>query len=285
MPDTPAPIVVASDLSDRSDRAIKRAFRVARRLRRPLILFSVVDDAMPEDIAKGLEDRARAVLKRTAESLNDGVDYVLQIDIGDPTTSILDEIARMDPFLLVMGVHRPRGLLDGLRETTMQRIVRYSNCPVLLVSDPAEHDYATVLAACDYSPACSAAIDMAHKLTGDAPITPINAVHVPFGGMAAQTPAAMSEMDASFRREAEMMDRAWRDQNTLPDTLTDTLIVAGSPYTQIRQEIDRTGADLLAVGAHGRVGAARALLGSLANDLMREPLCDLLITRPAPPAP
>ena len=38
--------------------------------------------------------------------------------------------------------------------------------------------------------------------------------------------------------------------------------------------------DLIAVGAHGRVGAARAILGSLATDLMRDPPCDLLIARP-----
>ena len=39
-------------------------------------------------------------------------------------------------------------------------------------------------------------------------------------------------------------------------------------------------ADLIAVGAHGRVGAGRAILGSVSTDLMRDPPCDLLIARP-----
>lgn len=281
MPDDTAPILVTSDLSDRSDRAIERAFKLAKKLQRTLILFSALDDAMPEDIAVELEAKARKVLTRLADSLSDGVEYVLHIDIGDPTTAILEEIAGTNPFLLVMGMHRIRGLFDGLRETTMQRIVRYTDCPVLLVRDRADHDYEKVLAACDFSPASTAAITMADALTGAATITPIHAVHVPFGGLAAQTPGAMTELEASFRREAETMDEAWRDRNRLPDSLSETNIVVGSPYMKIHEEIERSDVDLLAVGAHGRVGAARALLGSLANDLMREPLCDLLITRPA----
>ena len=59
-----------------------------------------------------------------------------------------------------------------------------------------------------------------------------------------------------------------------------TEIVLGAPQLMVRNRAGQGRADLIAMGAHGRVGAARAILGSVSTDLMRDPPCDLLIARP-----
>lgn len=274
------PILVASDLSHRSDRAMQRAFDLARRQSLPVVVVTALDDAMPEDMVADLHASAITKLERFAGSLGDGVEHRVVARVGDPTDEILGAVEEIEPTLLVMGVHRPRGFLDALRETTMQRIVRRTGCPVLLVRDTVDHEYKTVIAACDFSPASTSAMELADSFTETQTIRPIHALHVPYSGMLGPTKSAKSELERAFQADARKLDAKWRE-GALPGKLaSDTEIVAGSPYSVIRQQVEKGGVDLICVGAHGRVGAAPAVLGSLATDLMRDAPCDLLIARP-----
>ncbi|QBF31366.1 universal stress protein [Thalassococcus sp. S3] len=280
MPDTPHPILIASDMSHRSDRAMERAFALGRDRGAEVVVLSVLDDAMPADLLDTLQSRAVSALERYAGSLGNEVNYSIRTELGDPTADILRAVEELDPQLLVMGMHRPRPFLDALRETTMQRIVRRTSCPVLLVADRCDHGYDKILAACDFSPAATSAIAVAHDLAPKATIRPVHALHVPYGGMLAKAPGARQDLEKPFRREAQQNDASWRMHNDL-DHLEATEIIDGPAYSTIRTLADRDQIDLVCVGAHGRVGAAPAILGSLASDLMRDPPCDLLIARPA----
>lgn len=274
------PILVATDMSHRSDRAMQRAFALARRNGAKVIAFTAVDDAMPEELTGDLHRRVAEHLQRHVAVLADGVAYDTRTTVGDPTAEILRAVGDIDPGLLVMGMHRIRGFLDTLRETTMQRIVRRTHHPVLLVHDPVDHDYRTVIAASDFSPASTAALRLAAELCPDATITPIHALHVPFSGMLNQTPDSRTELEAAFVKDTREADVLWRQASELPGQVRDTIIEPGPGFAVLRKAVLSADADLICVGAHGRVGAAPSILGSLASDLMRDPPCDLLIARP-----
>ena len=273
-------ILVATDMSPRSDRAMQRAFDLARTHELPVTVLSVLDDAMPADLTDVLHAKAEMQLERFVASLSAGVSHDVIIRVGDPTREIL-HYAHNDPkCLLVMGVHRPRPFLDALRETTMQRIVRRTANPVLLVKDAVDHAYVNVAAACDFSPASTASLKLALSLSKGATARLIHALHVPYSGMLGQTSGAASDLAKAFHKEAATQDTTWRADNDLPDGAGETEILEGSPYPMLRALADKGGVDLIAVGAHGRVGSARAILGSLSVDLMRDPPCDVLIARP-----
>ncbi|MBJ6373282.1 universal stress protein [Sedimentitalea arenosa] len=282
MPNSTAPILVASDMSSRSDRAMQRAFRLGAQMGRKVIAFSVLDDAMPMDILEETLERAQARLTRFADSLAGDHPHEAHAVIGDPTSDILAMIDKTGTDLLVLGAHRPRAFLGELRETTMQRIVRNTRCSVLLAQDTCDHDYDKIILACDFSPASTRALTLAHEIAPDAVFSPIHALHLPYSGILGRTAVAQADLDAPYRAEAEAADTEWRAG--LPEKLAKlvpaTEILPGSPYPVIRQEVESRGTDLIALGAHGRVGASRAILGSLASDLTRDPPCDLLITRP-----
>lgn len=273
-------ILVATDMSPRSDRAVRRAAQIARDHDAALTVMTVLDDAMPQDLIKALHAKARATLERFVASVYDEVNVTIRAEPGDPTTDILRACSdNVD--LLVMGTHRMRPFLDAIRETTMQRIVRRTATPVLLVTDRADHPYARIIAACDFSPASSGAMRMAHALAPTATIQPIHALHVPYSGRLAQHKAAGDAIEASFRHEAESAAKTWLHDEELPTPqMTDLEILPGAAYPILQGKISAGDIDLIAVGAHGRVGAARSLLGSLATDLMRDPPCDVLIARP-----
>ena len=57
-------------------------------------------------------------------------------------------------------------------------------------------------------------------------------------------------------------------------------MIEGSPAYIIRDELTGCGADLLAMGTHGRGTLQAAIFGSLARDLVAEVSCDVLATRP-----
>ncbi len=55
-----------------------------------------------------------------------------------------------------------------------------------------------------------------------------------------------------------------------------TAVEAGSPAAQIVRYAGRCGADLIVVGTHGRTGVSRAILGSVAERVVRTAPCPVL---------
>jgi len=272
-------LIVATDLSPRADRAVARAFDLAGRLGSALTLLTVIDEALPEEMARQMQAAAEERLIRFAASRKaaEAVRHETRVVIGDPVGAISAAAATEQADLLVLGLHRPRPFLDMLRETTMERIVRLQDRPVLLVTDPVDHPYKTVLAALDFGPASTNALRLGAELAPEAALHGVNAVHVPYKGY---SPAAgVAGTSAPFLREARDSYHLWRDQAPLPDRLGEVELVEGAVEGVVRSRAAKLGCDLLCLGAHGRVGSAPALLGSLTNDLIRTPPCDLLIAR------
>ncbi|MGH1353611.1 MAG: universal stress protein [Thalassovita sp.] len=273
-------ILVATDLSPRADRAVRRAVRLAKAHAARLTVLHVLDDHLPDEVLRHLQPKTTEHLERFMKTVAGDVSYTLLPCVGHPTQTMLEMIQDQDPALVVMGMHRTRPVLDSLRETTVQRIVRLTDYPVLVVADTVDHPYETIMAATDFSPASAKALNLGHALAPKAQITPVNALHVPYrGSLSGSSETAADALAASFLAEAHTAEEAWRTGIALPVTLHHTRFVEGSPYSTLKSIADQGGAQLITAGAHGRAGDHRALLGSLANDLLRDPPCDVLIAR------
>lgn len=273
-------ILVATDLSARSDRAVHRAAQLARAHGARLTILHVLDDAMPDKLLAEQQAAVAEYLDEYATTVAAGLDCTVLPCVGDPASMILDQVQDQNPSLLVIGTHRERRFLDAIRETTAQRVVRLTGYPVLVVSGPADQDYASVLAATDFSPASTAALNLGHALAPTATITPLHAVHVPYAGRLAGSEEAVQDLSASFLTEAKEADDAWRAKTALPVTLHHTEFPTGSALSALKRKAAAKRGTLITAGAHGRTGAHRALLGSVATDLLRDPPCDVLIARP-----
>ena len=53
----------------------------------------------------------------------------------------------------------------------------------------------------------------------------------------------------------------------------------GSPREVINQQVNDLKPDLLVIGTHGRTGVAHAFLGSVAEDILKNPPCDVLVVK------
>ena len=131
-------IMFATDFSERSDRALRRAVILARAHDAVLEIVHVVDDDRPRRIVDHEVNDARQLLGELARSLKDldGVSCRTQIVQDDPFAGIVKAVAKAMPDLLVVGPHRRQILRDAFVGTTAERTIRTASCPVLMVNGP-----------------------------------------------------------------------------------------------------------------------------------------------------
>jgi nucleotide-binding universal stress UspA family protein len=83
--------------------------------------------------------------------------------------------------------------------------------------------------------------------------------------------------DAQRTREA----LATHARSRLGLELGEVFIERGKAYAEIVRRAEAYGADFIVVGSHGRSGLARAVLGSVAENVARYAHCSVLVARPA----
>ncbi|WP_460273860.1 universal stress protein [Celeribacter sp. ULVN23_4] len=270
-------ILVASDLSSRSDRAIERALQLSEQHGAKVILMHVIDDDLPANLVTQMREAAQETLKALLKSKDSSEAVDITIKTGEPVATISEMAEALEADLVVLGVHRPRPFWDMFAGTTMERLVRALHRPVLLVRDPVTGPYQSVLCGIDLSPSCLAAGETAHDISPEAQITTFHAVHVPYRGMIARE--ASEKQLAPFVKDARDRFETWWNSSSIPQGLPKPEIIADSVHDAFAANLAQSGADLFALGAHGRMPFAPTLLGHFTEEQIREPNCDLLVVR------
>jgi nucleotide-binding universal stress UspA family protein len=133
----------------------------------------------------------------------------------------------------------------------------------------------------DFSPcaeqALAYAIDLAQTLR--AHFTLLHVIHL--------TPLAMGEMLASslvaylqaVETEAQQQLHVAQARVQQVGLRCDTLIVQGVPFQSIVDTARDRDVDLIVMGTHGRTGLTHALMGSVAEKVVRLAPCPVLVTR------
>jgi nucleotide-binding universal stress UspA family protein len=87
-------------------------------------------------------------------------------------------------------------------------------------------------------------------------------------------PPVSSEDERNVR--TALMERA---RTQLGLEIPELVVLRGTPYAEILHCADRVGARYVVVGSHGRTGFAHALLGSVAEQVVRHAHCSVLVAR------
>jgi len=87
------------------------------------------------------------------------------------------------------------------------------------------------------------------------------------------------EIIAAQRTEAEAELRAL--VSNAPDVKAEILVTRGVPFLEIVRVAAERKVDLIVMGTHGRTGLAHALLGSVAEKVVRMAACPVLTVRHA----
>ena len=274
-------ILVASDLTARSDQALVRAVRLARQIGLPLRAITVVDADLPAAIRDRRLAEAQAWLARSLRDAGGAAKDATAIP-GDVGQAIPADALAVDAALVVLGLHRCRALRDAVRETTMERIAHQLHVPLLLARSDAVGDYARVLVPVSFTPDCAAALAAARRFAPAARLRVIHALHLPFAAPPDNRDGGPA--GRALRAEAEMAAADWRASLGQTPQTDDVAIMPGSFGEVLEQELAGLDPDLMALGGHLRGAMTPLGLGATMAALIRRPPCDLLIVRHRPRA-
>jgi universal stress protein E len=281
-------ILVATDLSERSRRALRRALALTRQFSAKLTILHVVDDERPEGFADDDRRRVEAAIRKSVETMG-GQDLLpvpsAAARVGNPFKVIVEEAKRSAADLVVMGSHRKRFLGDVFTGTTVERVMRVGGRPVLMVNRNAETPYRNPLAAVDLSDASANALRIASDLglleTKSAAVVhgfiPLAEGTMAYAGIERERIAEHVAASAAEARSA--LAKFIRDLG-FGDLATLSLIEKGTPFEAIEAAVRKLHADLVIIGTRGRGDIARALLGSVADQVLRGIKCDILAVPP-----
>ena len=261
--------LLASDFTARSDRPLGRALRITAEKHGRLVIAHILegDDRNPD---AAIVERLRMDLPQEAQ----GAELVVRAGTAPKVLTRL--AAERSSDLIVTGVARYNSIGDYVLGTAVDHIVRNADAPVLVVRGRADGSYVHMVVATDLSDCSRAALLVAARLFPDIAITLVHAFHVPFEGWL-KSDEVKQEVRAEVQKEFDAF-LAHPDVAALKARIN-PLIDEGEIGSVVVRQLNRTGADLLVLGTHGRSGFVHATIGSQAEALLAAASVDALMVR------
>lgn len=274
-------IVVATDLSARSNIAVERALLLAAQHKATLHIVHFIDAELPQTIAKAHSELAKNILSAWAEKYAPdlGVTAIVDCAFGDLLIALPQYLNKVDADLAVLGAHRPRGSIVFFRSTTLHRLLKRLERPLLVVVNVPKGNYAEPLVGIDFSTCSKHAAYLARDIAPYKPLIFAHVFHVPFQALNYHVAINSHEADTEVTRCAEDAKTQMDAFSALLEITTkvDTIVEDGTAATTLPSIAKRLGCDLICVGAHSRSWLPQTILGSTAEALLAVPEFDVLI--------
>jgi nucleotide-binding universal stress UspA family protein len=236
----------------------------------PQLVQQLSDDAQ-RGLDAAVQEATALGAKRVTSRLLSGVAWsAIEEVLGDPTFD-----------LVVIGTHGRTGLSRILLGSVAEKIVRHAPCSVLAVHPGGEvRPFTHALCPIDFSAEARQALAAAAGLVraGGAGITLLHVLEAPvsYSGEL-QEPELLRDLDTRVAEHLETWAAELRGKATVPVTARCRIGWAGAEILAAL-ESDTT-VDLVVMGSHGRTGIKRALLGSVAEKVVRHARCPVLVAR------
>lgn len=282
------PVLVGTDLSDRSDEALRQGAELARYFDSPLIVCHVMPELIPDgsfftEFRRANLQIEESVLARARAAVQAQLDRVLEF-AGSPPDIVLES-------------GTPRARLIANAEATHAGLVVTG--PGWAAAEVARHvpsasliarksPRGPVVAATDFSEASQAAIEVAvaEARRRGSPLHLLHAFDVglfslgeaPDAAMpylAGRSPIALEGLDELRVIAKQRLDDALREAGV--DGQTD--VISGTATEGIVRQAETVRAELVVLGTHGRTGFDRLTLGSVAAGVIDSAPCSVLVVR------
>jgi nucleotide-binding universal stress UspA family protein len=277
-------MLLAHDLTERSEIALVRAARLTLEREGRLTIFHVVDSDLPDPVIEAQRADAERYLETEVRRRlgRDKPRYHIDIGVGDPADAIAAHAQVRGVSLVVAGRHRRRAIVDMFIGTTVERLLRQIQRPILVVSNSNHSPYRRVLMPVDFSDASMAAIRFAAAFIPEADLHLLHAYKGPFQDYVAALSLAFSRRErAKFAgpigQQAKQAMSQLIENLGLGERRPKVTIENGDAVTLIEEELAKRKTDLVVIGTHARSGIAHALIGSVAESVLRSSVCDILV--------
>ncbi len=273
-------ILVATDLTSRSDRAVARAFLLAEKMKGTLTIVYVVDADLPDELRAHTIEWAQQLLSVQTERLSatTGVIAALNVIVGYARTDIA-RLAESDAVdLIVLGIYDVRAK-KLFAKTTGSAILRSGLTPALIVKCAATSPYKQAVLGVDLASSSQSALRQMIHIAPQACVSLVHAYHIPFQAFLG-SPAFRKQFADGLQLQTDAFTKSVMDFLP-PQADLSTIIEEGEPSGVIRGVCERIGANLVTIGSPRPSGIFRAIGESPIAGLLRQPPCDVLVIPPS----
>ncbi len=281
-------ILLTTDLAAKSDRAMARALIVAKEQGASLNILHVIPYYKGKSGDR--ERQAKELIKSMLDKF-DGYNHLkIEIDVVDSKEihqTILEYAHEMKADLIVMGLHGKTKFRDLFTGTVIERVIRKGNKPVLMVKEAALDTYQTVIAGIDFAPASRNALRLAYDLCPRASFEVLHTYFLPnvyasgssmgvvyVEGIQEATVKAHQDTMTAFINTEENFYKKTHGQKEIKIPYE---ISEHDPYRAMVKKVKDRSADLITIGAHSKSIVTPSKLGGVAEDILANPPCDVLV--------
>lgn len=282
-------ILLATDLGANSDRAMERALKLAKETRAQLHIVHALPAYKAKKLVSSLKEDTEELIKGYVYDYKDAenLDIVIKaLQDGEFYAQILEYARKIKTDLIVMGIHGKTEMHDLFTGTTLERVVRKGHSPVLMVKNKPTGPYQSVLAGIDFAPGSRAALRMALDITPKGVFEVVHAYHDPVIYPVGMPEVMVEVHNSTLKNQKKTMDaflnteksRFQKEHSGNAKRMSGKLL-EGPVYDILMHEAKKMKADIITIGAHGRVGVLPGKLGGTASDILARPPCDVLVAR------
>lgn len=279
---TPFPKILAcTDGSPDSAGAISAALQLAQTTGSKIFLLEVIyflagyELQSPDTLAPPvvnlelMQVQETAVKERLEKQKAEAAKQGITLETRTRTSSsayegIMEEAGELQPDLIIMGRHGYTGLTRLLMGSTTARVIGHSPCHVLVMPQGVALNFERLLIASDGSTYSEAAWEQALALART------------MGSALIAVSVAADERDiVGVNLVVQTMEQAAAKQGLA----LDTMIPVGRPDEGIVKAAEFKEASLIIMGSHGRTGLKRLLMGSVAERVIGDAKCPVLVVK------
>ena len=273
-------VVAGVDLTAMGRRVAERAGMIADsgggRLRLIHVLEPVGEAMIEPSLARLMREYQVSEAGKLAEWIRGRTSAEVDLEVvkGSPSWELTS--AGKTAELVVVGSSSINAFSIG---PVAKRVARKASTDTLLVRRQPRVPYRKVIAAVDFSEHSRLAVDRAMELFPGSDVTALYSMPSRFDPLLAGAGLFTEELEASRGARLRLAEDRMSEFTAPWDGAIRTLVVDGPPTETIDEVVRRRGADLVIAASRGATATRMVLLGTVAEGLVTEAPCDVLIAR------
>ncbi len=264
-------LLLASDLSDYSEGAVREAINLARKCAAELYAISVIEinpeyETFGTDVIEKEEKEVAAYFESLkTRALKEGVscETILR-EAGEPYRLIVEEAEKKNVDMIMIGRHGRRGLAKVLMGSVAAKVIGNAPCNVLVVPRAAAIEFKNILVATDGSghanAAVSEAVDIAKRCRS----------HI-----IAVSAFLMDEELEEARTIVNKVINAAQAEGVSAEGITPR----GKAYNTVVETAGGRAVDLIVMGTYGKTGLSKFLMGSTTEKVVGLAGCAVMVVK------
>lgn len=276
-------ILVATDFSESSDRAIEASVLLAKKFKSQIILIHVSSDESVSDETRVLiEQSINNKLADIKENISKEDIYVSDVisEKGVAFEKIIQAAQGRNVNLIMVGSGSKDKNDNFKLGTTAEKLIRKNQIPVWVVKNEEVNPVSKILCPVDFSDASKRAllnaITLAEKFNAE--LSVVN-VFEPIVSTSVRISQDVEEENKDLKNQRVQEFNKFLNEIDFKSLKYEKVLLMGIPYVEIYKSIKKQKVDLLIMGTTGKTGLSKLLMGSVTEKVTRELPCSFITTK------